>query len=64
MISSPAKIIFFKEGEGSNRNMFYFYKEAEDGTYNLMEIYSDRKGNLTAKTFYFYKQERVANNES
>ena len=32
--------------------MFYFFKEAEDGTYNLMEIYSDRKGNLTAKTFY------------
>lgn len=52
MISSPDKIIFFKEGEGSNRNMFYFFKEAEDGTYNLMEIYSDRKGNLTAKTFY------------
>ena len=52
MISSPDKIIFFKEGEGSNRNMFYFFKEAEDGTYNLMEIYSDRTGNLTAKTFY------------
>ena len=32
--------------------MFYFFKEADDGTYNLMEIYSDRKGNLTAKTFY------------
>ena len=52
MISSPDKIIFFKEGEGSNRNMFYFFKEADDGTYNLMEIYSDRTGNLTAKTFY------------
>ena len=32
--------------------MFYFFKEADDGTYNLMEIYSDRTGNLTAKTFY------------
>lgn len=52
VISNPDKVIFFKEGEGSNRNMFYFFKEAEDGTYNLMEIYSDRKGNLTAKTFY------------
>ena len=52
VISSPDKVVFFKEGEGSNRNMFYFFKEAEDGTYNLMEIYSDRKGNLTAKTFY------------
>lgn len=52
VISNPDKVVFFKEEEGSNRNMFYFFKEAEDGTYNLMEIYSDRKGNLTAKTFY------------
>ncbi len=52
VISMPDKVIFFKEGEGVNRNMFYFFKEAKDGTYNLMEIYSDKKGNLTAKTFY------------
>lgn len=52
VISNPDKVIFFKEEEGSNRNMFYFFKEAENGTYNLMEIYSDKKGNLTAKTFY------------
>ncbi len=56
VISSPDKVVFFKEGEGLNRNMFYFFKEAEDGTYNLMEIYSDRKGNLTAKTFYKTKK--------
>lgn len=52
VVSSPDRIIFFKEGDGSNRNMFYFFKGSEDGTYNLMEIYSDKKGNLTAKTFY------------
>ena len=52
VISNPDKIAFFKEESGNNRNMFYFFKEADDGTYNLMEIYSDRKGNLTAKTFY------------
>ena len=52
VISNPENVVFFKEGEGSNRNMFYFFKEGENGTYNLMEIYSDRKGNLTAKTFY------------
>ena len=52
VITMHDKVVFFKEGEGSNRNMFYFFKEAENGTYNLMEIYSDRKGNLTAKTFY------------
>ena len=56
VISRPDNIMFFKEGEGLNRNMFYFFKEAEDGTYNLMEIYSDRKGNLTAKTFYKTKK--------
>ena len=32
--------------------MFYFFKGAEQGTYNLIGIYSDKKGNLTAKTFY------------
>lgn len=52
VISNPDKVIYLKEGNGLHRNMFYFFKEAENGTYNLMEIYSDRKGNLTAKTFY------------
>lgn len=52
VISNPDKVIYLKEGEGLHRNMFYFFKEADSGTYNLMEIYSDRKGNLTAKTFY------------
>lgn len=56
VISNPDKVIFFKEEKGLNRNMFYFFKEAEDGTYNLMEIYSDKKGNLTAKTFYKTKK--------
>lgn len=57
VISSPDKIIFFKEAEGNRRNMFYFLKEAEVGAYNLMEIYSNRKGNLTAKTFYKSKKD-------
>ena len=57
VISRPNKVVFFKEKDGSNRNMFYFFKEAEAGTYNLMEIYSDRKGNLTAKTFYKTKKD-------
>lgn len=52
VISNPDNVVFFKENEGNNRNMFYFFKETDNGTYNLMEIYSDRKGNLTAKTFY------------
>ncbi|MGN0207170.1 MAG: LPD23 domain-containing protein [Muribaculaceae bacterium] len=52
VISNPDKIIFFNEATGNNRKMFYFFKDAKDGTYNLMEIYSDGKGNLTAKTLY------------
>lgn len=36
--------------------MFYFFKEAENGTYNLMVIYSDKKGNLTAKTIFKTKK--------
>ena len=31
-------------------------KQAEDGTLNLAEIYSDKKGNLTAKSYYKTKK--------
>ena len=52
VISNPDNVVFFKEREGLNRNMFYFFQETDNGTYNLMEIYSDRRGNLSVKTFY------------
>lgn len=56
VISFPDRIIYAKENTGEKRKMFFFLKEAENGTYNLLEIYADKKGNLTAKTFYKTKE--------
>ena len=56
IVSSPDRIVFGKETSGNQRNMFFFLKEANDGSYNLMEVYSDKKGNLTAKSFFKSKE--------
>lgn len=56
IVSSPDRIVFGKEKNGNQRNMFFFLKEANDGSYNLMEVYSDKKGNLTAKSFFKSKE--------
>lgn len=52
VVSHPERVVLGKEPDGLKRNMFYFLSPATDGTYNLLEIYGDRKGNLTTKTFY------------
>jgi N12 class adenine-specific DNA methylase len=56
IISNPDRVIYSVEVGQQERKMFSFLKEAEQGTYNLLEIYSDRKGNLTAKSFYKSKE--------
>ena len=56
IISNPDRVLFAKEKNGQQRHMFFFLKEAKDGSYNLMEIYSDKKGNLTAKSFFKSKE--------
>lgn len=56
VVSSPDRIIYSKENTGEKRKMFFFLKEAGNGAYNLLEIYADKKGNLTAKTFYKTKE--------
>ena len=56
IISHPDKVIFSIEEGAQERKMFSFLKEADRGSYNLLEIYSDRKGNLTAKSFYKSKE--------
>ena len=56
IIAAPDKVMFGKESGGNERNMFFFLKNAGDGSYNLMEIYSDKKGNLTAKSFFKSKE--------
>ena len=52
VVSNPERVIFGKEPDGLKRNLFYFLAPAKEGAYNLLEIYGDRKGNLTAKTYY------------
>ena len=56
IISNPERVVYGKEPDGLKRNLFYFLSSTEGGTYNLLEIYGDRKGNLTAKTFYKTKK--------
>lgn len=52
VVSRPERVIFGKEPGGLQRNLFYFLAPANEGAYNLLEVYGDRKGNLTTKTFY------------
>ena len=54
VISFPTEIIAGQNEQG--KNMFYFLMESSNGTYNLLEVYADRNGNLTAKTFYKTKK--------
>ena len=56
VISNPERIIFGIESDGLKRKLFYFLSPAQEGAYNLLEVYGDRKGNLTAKTFYKTKK--------
>ena len=56
IICNPERIVYGVEPDGLKRNLFYFLSSTNGGTYNLLEIYGDRKGNLTAKTFYKTKK--------
>lgn len=56
ILSKPDRVIYSVEDGRQGRKMFSFLKEAEQGTYNLLEIYSDKRGNLTAKSFYKSKE--------
>ena len=54
-ITSPDKVVFGTDKE-DGRKLFFFIKQAADGTYNLTEVYADRRGNLTAKSFFKSKK--------
>ena len=55
VIMNPDQVVYGIE-KLDNRKAFFFLKHAEDGTLNLAEIYSDKKGNLTAKSYYKTKK--------
>ena len=56
VISNPDRVVHFVDTEHGNRKVLYFFKEAGDGTYNLCEVSSNKKGNITAKTYYKTKR--------
>lgn len=55
VIMNPEQVVYGIE-KMDNRKAFFFLKQAEDGTLNLAEIYSDKKGNLTVKSYYKTKK--------
>ena len=55
VISSPDSVLFGIE-KGSGRKLFFFFSKNHLGTYNLAEVYTDRKGNLTPKSFFNTKK--------
>lgn len=56
VVAFPSKIIYGTEPT-SGRNLFYFLMDSLNGTYNLLEVYANKKGNLTAKTYYKTKKD-------
>ena len=55
VLSSPDKVVYGVERK-SGRKMFFFLKDDGNGAYNLAEVYADRHGHLTTKTFYKTKK--------
>lgn len=51
VLSSPDEIIFGID-KRTDHKLYFFLKKNDVGTYNLAEVYGDKKGNLTAKSLY------------
>lgn len=56
VIYQPDHVVFLGYDERTKSNKFSFLKSSENGTYNLVEVYGDKRGNLTAKTFFKTKR--------
>lgn len=57
VIYKPDEIVFLGYDKTTQSNKFAFLKSNEKGTYNLLEVYSGKKGNLTAKTYFNTKKD-------
>ncbi len=53
--TQPERVVFGINKKTGNK-VFIFLSSNPDGTYNLAEVYTDRRGNLTAKSFYNTKK--------
>ena len=59
VIIQPDHIVYGIDKK-DGRKMFYFLRNSGNGAYNLMEVYSDKHGNLIR---LFIKRKRVATSE-
>ena len=58
VLNQPDSILYGVEKE-DGRKLFFFLKEAGNGLYNLTEVCSTKKGNLTAKSFFKSKKKGI-----
>ncbi|MDR3142355.1 MAG: hypothetical protein LBU37_11625 [Tannerellaceae bacterium] len=56
VVYNPDNVIYLGEDKRTKLKMFAFLKANPNGTYNLMEIYGNTGGKLTAKSFYNTKK--------
>lgn len=54
VINSPNEIIYGQDKNGVN--MFFFLKEGEDGTMNIVQVYSGKNRNLNIRSVYKTKK--------
>lgn len=54
VINSPNEIIYGRDKNGVN--MFFFLKEGEDGTMNIVQVYSGKNRNLNIRSVYKTKK--------
>ncbi|MGN0238239.1 MAG: hypothetical protein ACI4AK_09195 [Lepagella sp.] len=59
VINNPDGIIYGLEKE-TGRKLFFFLKRSDDGLYNLTEVCSTKRGNLTAKSFFKLKKKGIS----
>ena len=52
--------ILYGVNKKDGRKLFFFLKDAGNGLYNLTEVCSTKKGNLTAKSFFKSKKKGIS----
>ncbi|MDR0824034.1 MAG: hypothetical protein LBN74_03000 [Prevotella sp.] len=57
VLYSPEKVLFLGKDKKTGLNLFAFLKPSKNGTYNLMEVYGNKGGKLTAKSYYNTKKD-------
>jgi len=57
IIARPDQVLFLGYDERKQTNKFAFLKKNSQGTYGLMEVYGNKGGKLTVKTFYNSKRD-------